>query len=81
METTQIAWNTNEYTGLILPVFIKRRAYFRGSDVAWWLEYPNFRDVSMNCARLAKVVDDDFGNTGYSLRNYLIKQGLLTPKQ
>lgn len=44
-----------------------------------WSEYPNIRDVSMNCAKLGHNSDSDFGNTGYSLRSYLIKHGFITP--
>lgn len=44
-----------------------------------WDEYPNIRDVSMNCAKLGHNSDSDFGNTGYSLRSYLIKHGFITP--
>jgi len=78
METTQIVW-WGDAEGLIIPYFIKRRSFFQNSDISVWVERPNIRDVSMNCAKLGHNSDSDFGNTGYSLRSYLIKQGFITP--
>lgn len=79
METTQIVWYQRSDNGKIFPALLKQRAYFRGSDIASWIEYPNIRDVSMNCAKLGFNSDNEYGNTGYSLRSYLIKQGFITP--
>ncbi len=79
METTQIVWWRYSEDGKYRPIFVKKRAYFQGSDVVSWCETPNIRDVSMNCAKLGHNSDSDFGNTGYSLRSYLIKQGFIIP--
>lgn len=79
METTQICWFDWHNNNKVLPALIKRRACFQGSDYVAWIEYPNIRDVSMNCAKLGFNSDNEYGNTGYSLRSYLIKQGFITP--
>ncbi len=82
METAQIQWKYNTQ-GLLVPQFLKERAFSVWSSTHVWWEYPNIRDVSMNCAKLANQrdvkADNQFGNTGYSLRSYLIKQGFIIP--
>lgn len=84
METTQIFWGwAGPNDTLLLPGIVKERAYTQQGGCERWVIRPNIRDVSMNCAKLANQhdvkADNQFGNTAYSLRSYLIKQGFITP--